>query len=92
VRAAEIPFVPFFSIAGSGTPWGADRPEPADVLATARLRDASPAQVRLAWALHQGPHVLTIPGTGNPDHLADNVAAAALRLSDDEVARLDRLG
>jgi aryl-alcohol dehydrogenase-like predicted oxidoreductase len=50
------------------------------------------AQVRLAWALHQGPHVLTIPGTGSPDHLAENVAAAALCLSDDEVARLDRLG
>ena len=39
-----------------------------------------------------GTHVLTIPGTGNPDHLADNVAAAALRLSADEVSRLDGLG
>ena len=61
-----------------------------DVLATARLHDASPAQVGLA--LHQGPHVSTIPGRERPEHLADNVAAAALRLSDDEVSRLDGLG
>jgi pyridoxine 4-dehydrogenase len=88
----EIAFVPFFSIAGTGRHAGIDRPEHHDVLATARVHDASPAQVRLAWALHQGPHVLTIPGTGNPDHLADNVAAAALRLSADEVSRLDGLG
>jgi len=42
--------------------------------------------------LHQGPHILAIPGTGNPDHLVDNVAAAAVRLTDDELASLDELG
>jgi aryl-alcohol dehydrogenase-like predicted oxidoreductase len=36
--------------------------------------------------------VLAIPGTGNPDHLADNVAAGSLRLSDDEMALLDGAG
>jgi aryl-alcohol dehydrogenase-like predicted oxidoreductase len=45
--------------------------------------------VRLAWTLGQGPHVLAIPGTGDPDHLAENVAAGALRLTDEEMARLD---
>ena len=55
-------------------------------------RDRRSAIRTLRTALHQGPHVLTIPGTGNPDHLADNVAAAALRLSADEVSRLDGLG
>ena len=35
-----------------------------------------------------GPHVLAIPGTGNPDHLEDNVAAGALRLSPGEMRRL----
>jgi aryl-alcohol dehydrogenase-like predicted oxidoreductase len=45
--------------------------------------------VRLAWTLHQGPHVLAIPGTGDPDHLVDNVAAGALRLSADEMASLE---
>ncbi|WP_315987061.1 aldo/keto reductase [Actinomadura sp. HBU206391] len=58
------------------------------MLAVARARGATAAQVRVAWTLQQGPHVLAIPGTGNPDHLAQNVAAGALRLSDDEMARL----
>ena len=50
---------------------------------------ATTAQVRLAWALRRGPHVLVIPGTGDPHHVADNVAAGAVRLSDDDLARLD---
>jgi diketogulonate reductase-like aldo/keto reductase len=49
------------------------------------------AQVRLAWTLQRGPHVLAIPGTGNPDHLTANVAAAALRLTPDEMTRLESL-
>jgi aryl-alcohol dehydrogenase-like predicted oxidoreductase len=35
--------------------------------------------------------VLAIPGTGSPDHLVENVAAGALGLTDDEMARLDAL-
>jgi aryl-alcohol dehydrogenase-like predicted oxidoreductase len=58
------------------------------VLAVAHTHGATPAQIRLAWTLHRGPHVLAIPGTGNPDHLIENVAAGALRLSQDELARL----
>jgi len=68
---------------------GPDRQEREDVLAVARAHDASAAQVRLAWTLQQGPHVLAIPGTGNPDHLEANVAAGALRLAPEEMARLD---
>jgi pyridoxine 4-dehydrogenase len=45
--------------------------------------------VRLAWSLHQGAHVLAIPGTGNPQHVVDNVAAGGLRLTDEELTRLD---
>lgn len=59
--------------------------------AVARAHGVSAAQVRLAWTLHRGPHVLAIPGTGDPDHLAANVAAGALRLSEDELALLGRL-
>lgn len=77
-----VAFVPFFAIA-HGT-----RPNPAvDEIAAAH--GATPAQVRLAWTLHRGPNVLAIPGTGNPAHLAENVAAASLRLTPDELARLD---
>jgi aryl-alcohol dehydrogenase-like predicted oxidoreductase len=86
-----IAFVPFFAIAGNA---GHERPSAAHddaVLAVARAHDATPAQVRLAWTLHQGPHVLAIPGTGDPDHLAQNIAAGALRLTADEIARLDEV-
>ncbi|MEU4533818.1 aldo/keto reductase [Streptosporangium sp. NPDC023825] len=85
-----IAFVPFFAIAGDGRETGASGTENDEVLAVARAHGATPAQVRLAWTLRHGPHVLAIPGTGNPDHLVANVAAGALRLSEDEVARLER--
>ncbi|MDX3189223.1 oxidoreductase [Streptomyces sp. MN03-5084-2B] len=84
-----IAFVPFFAIAGAGREAGAGGDEHEEVLATARAHGASPVQVRLAWALSRGPHVLVIPGTGTPGHLEDNVAAGALRLTPDELARLD---
>ncbi|MGF1343050.1 oxidoreductase [Streptomyces flavovirens] len=83
-----IAFVPFFAIAGTGAEEGASGAESEEVLAVARAHGATPAQVRLAWTLHQGPHVLAIPGTGNPDHLAENVAAGALGLTSDEMALL----
>ncbi|MET9419545.1 MULTISPECIES: oxidoreductase [unclassified Streptomyces] len=87
-----VAFVPFFAIAGSGREAGANGTDSEEVHAVARAHGATPAQVRLAWTLQRGPHVLAIPGTGNPDHLADNVAAGSLRLSDDEMALLDGAG
>ncbi|MTE19609.1 aldo/keto reductase [Streptomyces sp. TRM43335] len=86
-----IAFVPFFAIAGRGREAGARGTDDEAVLAVARAHGTTPAQVRLAWTLRQGEHVLAIPGTGNPDHLVENVAAGVLRLSDDETARLDAL-
>jgi aryl-alcohol dehydrogenase-like predicted oxidoreductase len=87
-----VAFVPFFAIAGAGREVGASDTDSAEILAVARAHRATVAQVRLAWTLQQGPHVLAIPGTGNPDHLVANVAAGALRLSDDELGRLGSLG
>jgi aryl-alcohol dehydrogenase-like predicted oxidoreductase len=86
-----IAFVPYFAIAGTGGQRGPGAAEHDEVLAVAHAHDASPAQVRLAWTLHLGPHVLAIPGTGDPGHLTENVAAAALRLSPDEMTRLTSL-
>jgi aryl-alcohol dehydrogenase-like predicted oxidoreductase len=86
-----IAFVPFFAIAGDRREASASDAHDDQVLAVARAHDATPAQVRLAWTLHRGPHVLAIPGTGNPRHLTENVAAGALRLSPDELARLQAL-
>ncbi|QTA33080.1 oxidoreductase [Streptomyces sp. CA-256286] len=87
--AQGIAFVPFYSIAAAGGQGGAIVAEPAEVLAVAQAHGVSPAQVRLAWTLHRGPHVLAIPGTGDLGHLAANVAAGALRLSEDELALLE---
>ena len=86
-----IAFVPFFAIAGQGREDGKSAGEPEPVLAAARSHDATPAQVRLAWTLAQGSHVLAIPGTGSLTHLAENVAAGALRLTDEELALLGSL-
>ncbi|MGV4986836.1 aldo/keto reductase [Streptomyces sp. NRAIS4] len=86
-----LAFVPFFAIAGPGREAGPAVSDHEAVCAVARAHGVSVAQVRLAWTLQQGPHVLAIPGTGDPDHLAQNVAAGALRLSEDEMARLTTL-
>ncbi|WP_079141995.1 aldo/keto reductase [Streptomyces sp. LUP30] len=83
-----LAFVPFFAIAGPGREAGPIAGDVEAVRDVARAHGASVAQVRLAWTLQQGPHVLAIPGTGDPDHLAQNVAAGALRLSNEEMARL----
>ncbi|MET7523709.1 aldo/keto reductase [Streptomyces sp900116325] len=85
-----VAFVPFFAIAGAGREQGASPGGDDELLAVARAHGATVAQVRLAWTLHQGAHVLAIPGTGDPDHLTANVAAGALQLSRDELAGLTR--
>ena len=87
-----IAFVPFFAIAGAGRHAGPPTASADRLAAIARAHNATVAQIRLAWTLHQGPHVLAIPGTGNPEHLAENVAAGAIRLSGDELATLDAFG
>lgn len=51
---------------------------------------ASRGQVALAWLLRRSPAIVPIPGTGSAAHLEENVAAAALVLSDEQYARLDR--
>jgi aryl-alcohol dehydrogenase-like predicted oxidoreductase len=86
-----LAFVPFFAIAGSGREAGPAVRDSEAVCAVARAHGVSVAQVRLAWTLQQGPHVLAIPGTGDPDHLAQNMAAGTLRLSAEEMARLTSL-
>ncbi len=60
------------------------------VKALAATRGATPGQVALAWLLHQGKDVVPIPGTKRIRYLEENVAAASLPLSPDELARLDR--
>ena len=86
--AQGVAFVPFFAIAGTGREQGAGHDNSEAVSAVARAHGATPAQIRLAWTLQRGRHVLAIPGTGNPEHLLANVAAGALQLSPDEMTML----
>jgi aryl-alcohol dehydrogenase-like predicted oxidoreductase len=90
-----IAFVPFFAVGaavpGAGLVGGPDETGQAEVAAVAQAHGATGAQVRLAWTLHRGAHVLAIPGTGSVAHLEENVAAGALRLSEDELTLLDGL-
>lgn len=52
----------------------------------AERHGVSPRQVVIAWLLARSPQVLPIPGSGSPEHVGDNVAAACLELDPDEVA------
>ncbi|MFM8589043.1 MAG: aldo/keto reductase, partial [Limnohabitans sp.] len=59
--------------------------------ALAQEAGCSPAQLALAWLLHQGPDILPIPGTTSVAHLHDNLGAPEVRLRPELIARLDDL-
>ena len=54
-------------------------------MAAARRRGVSERQVALAWLLARSAQVLPIPGSSNPDHVEDNVAAASIELTAEEI-------
>jgi pyridoxine 4-dehydrogenase len=56
----------------------------------AASRGATVAQVALAWLLRRSPAMLVIPGTSSPEHLEEDIGAAALELTDAEFAELSR--
>jgi aryl-alcohol dehydrogenase-like predicted oxidoreductase len=55
----------------------------------AKAKNATPAQISLAWVLSSGDDVVPIPGTKRRAHLEENLAAVAIKLSPEEQARLD---
>jgi aryl-alcohol dehydrogenase-like predicted oxidoreductase len=77
-----VGFIPWFPLDAGGIGQ--------DVLTdVAKAHDATPMQVALAWLLQHSEVMLPIPGTSSIEHLEENVAAAALRLTDEEQARLE---
>lgn len=89
-REHGIAWVPFFPL-GSAFP---SRPQATDnpiVVTIARELGAAPAQVALAWLLARYDSTLLIPGTSDPAHLAENIAAGSLRLSSAPVTALNQL-
>ncbi|MEV4112793.1 aldo/keto reductase [Nonomuraea sp. NPDC049695] len=86
LRACEergLAFLPWFPL-GNGALARADLPE------VARRHGATAGQVALAWLLHHSPVVLPTPGTGSLAHLEENLDAAAIELTPDDLAALDR--
>ena len=59
--------------------------------AMAKEADCTPAQLALAWLLHQGEHIIPIPGTTRVEHLLDNLGAANVKLGASILARMDAL-
>lgn len=79
-----IAFIPWF-------PLGGGRAAGEVLNQVARSHNASPKQVALAWLLKRSPIMLPIPGTSSLEHLEANVAAASLRLTDEEFHKLSRV-
>jgi pyridoxine 4-dehydrogenase len=76
-----IAFIPWFPL-GAGKVAG-------EVLSRiARAHGASPTQIALAWLLRRSSIMLPIPGTSSIEHLEQNVAAASLRLAEEEYEEL----
>src|ERR671923_979291 len=78
-----IAFLPWYPL-GDGSALKLAR-----VKAVSKRRGATPAQVAIAWLLAKSPVMLPIPGTSNLAHLEENVAAARLRLSREDIAALE---
>ena len=80
---AGIGFIPWFPLATGRLA------KPRDALdRIAEEQDATPAQVALAWLLARSPVMLPIPGTSSIEHFEENLAAARIELSDDELAAI----
>ena len=85
-----IAFVPFFAVTAESREAGGV-PASRVVQEIAARHGVTEAQVRLAWTLSRGPHVLAIPGTSSEQHLEQNLAAADLTLSPEDLDALNSL-
>lgn len=83
-EAQGIGFIPWFPLAAGKLA------QPGSILDTiAKKTKATPSQIALAWVLKRSPVMLPIPGTGKVAHLEENVAAAGVKLSDEDFRALD---
>jgi pyridoxine 4-dehydrogenase len=83
LAAQGIAYVPYF-------PLGGFTPLQSGILdAVAARLEVTPMAVALAWLLQRSPNILLIPGTSSVAHLRENVAAAELTLSEDDLAELN---
>jgi aryl-alcohol dehydrogenase-like predicted oxidoreductase len=77
--AHDIGFIPWFPLATG------ELSKPGGPLASiSEQHGASPSQLALAWLLHRSPVMLPIPGTSSVAHVEENIAAAEIKLTEDE--------
>jgi aryl-alcohol dehydrogenase-like predicted oxidoreductase len=86
LAAQGIAYVPYFPLGGF-TPLQSNEME-----IVAARRGVKPMTIALAWLLHRSANILLIPGTSTRTHLHENVAAAGVALTADELAELDVIG
>jgi aryl-alcohol dehydrogenase-like predicted oxidoreductase len=82
-EANNIPLIPYFSLVNS-LPKQDDR-----IAAIAAKHNASAAQINIAWLLHRSPWILPIPGTSSLQHCKENLAAASIQLSAEDMEFLN---
>jgi pyridoxine 4-dehydrogenase len=86
LASAGIAYVPFFPLGGFAPI------QAAELSSVAKMLDATPMQVALAWLLKRAPNILLIPGTSSLAHLRENLAAAELELPEEASKRLNAIG
>jgi aryl-alcohol dehydrogenase-like predicted oxidoreductase len=89
--AQRIAFLPWSPLGGIGRGGSLGQGRHAAFAEVAAAHGVSPQQVALAWELAKAPVVIPIPGASRPETITDSAAAATLRLSADDLARLDRV-
>jgi aryl-alcohol dehydrogenase-like predicted oxidoreductase len=90
-REHDIAWVPFFPLGSAGFASTLRVTDDPTVAAIAAQLGVTPAQVGLAWQLAHYDRTLLIPGTANPAHLAENLAAGDVKLPEASRAALDHL-
>ena len=95
-RRMDVALVAYRPLGGgaitAGSPGGPGQSALAGTLReVAAARNATAAQVALAWLLKQDDHVIPIPGATRPEHIRENSGALSLELSEEELAAIDRV-
>ncbi len=84
-----IAFIPYGSLGAHPLKQGAPLANAQGILALiANRHGVKPNQIALAWLLHRAPNIILIPGTTTIAHLEENIAAASIKLTTDEIEAL----
>jgi diketogulonate reductase-like aldo/keto reductase len=78
----HIPLIPYFSLQT------ASAKKDTRIAEIATKYNATEAQINIAWLLHYSPWILPIPGTSSLEHFKENIAAADMKLTEDDMAYL----